>query len=374
MVASVATGSLWNPVRAVLVRVPRLFVGTSGLIGMLGLLQWSTLDFVRLDDGPVIEPLRQVVVDFSVSSDSRWAVSRTLVNPVGRSKQPLRSALHLHDLTDLSRPRGLAIDGHAAHVGVLSPDGTRVAFSTREGDLGLIDLRDPSGSIQRLGGVSPDWIARLCWSPDSDHLLASTYHSIVGWTLPMRTPGYRLPIEDMLPPCLAVASDSRSFVTTPAGRMVINDLATGESLREFSLSGLVYGVAYADRMGLVVTNGDEGLVARSSDNGEVRWREPCSPALQFPIALSGDERWLLNVVREIDEQGRRSNRVIVRQTDSGQTVAVIEPLVGQIAGVAFAPNGMLYAWGDAGAIAGWDIAHHVERWRYGFPPPGPDDD
>jgi len=367
MVAANASGSFWNPIRSVLTRIPRLFVGTSGMIGMLGAIQWSTIGLVRPDGQPAPEPKRQVVVDFSRDTSGSWGVSRTLMSPAGTSRQPLRASLYLHDLSDLDRPRRLDADSQAVHFCVLSPSGTHVALSTQEGEFGVIDLRDRGGTVRWIPGVEQDWIARLHWSPDSDRILAATDHSILCWSLPALELEYRLPLEVVLPPCLAMDDGGRHFVAWAEGRLQLCELQTGQAVREFPMELNVLSLVYAQSSGVVVTSGDEGVVATSIEDGKRLWQVPPSPALKFPIASSNDEEWLAYVVREFDQNGLRFNRVVVCRLATGETVTVIEPRVGEITGIDFSRDGTMTVWGDWGAIVGRNIESGSELWRYEFP-------
>ena len=367
MVAANASGSFRKPLRSVLTRIPRLFVGASGMIGMLGAIQWSTIGLVRPDGQPAPEPKRQVVVDFSLDTVGAFGVSRTLVTPVGAARQPLRAAMQLHDLSDLGQPKGLDVEGQAVHHCVISPSGTHVALSTREGAFGLIDLRDRGGSIRWIPGVERNWIARLYWSPGSDRVLAATEHSILCWSLPAGELEYQLPLTTALPPCLAVAGDGHHFVAWAGGRLRLCELQTGRTLRDFPMEPNVLSLVYGQSSGIVVTSGDEGVIATSIDDGGQIWQVPPSPALKFPIALSGDEEWLAYVVREFDQHGTRFNRVVVCRLATGETVTVIEPGVGEITGVGFGRDGTLSVWGDCGAIVGRNIESGSELWRYEFP-------
>jgi hypothetical protein len=54
---------------------------------------------------------------------------------------------------------------------------------------------------------------------------------------------------------------------------------------------------------------------------------------------------------------------MVRRVLTGALVFELEPDVGRVAGMLFAPDGTLCIWGSRGVIGGWGLPSGREKWR-----------
>lgn len=352
--------------RGVLKRIPLFLLGTSVLIGALGAVQWTALRYTnpRSDAGATARKV--YVVDFSLSKDGRYGVSRALIEPLGARGLPLRFALYRHELSDPDAKVPLETDSLVAIHSVISPSGQQVVFSTWEGKLGLIDLADPRRPVEVLACVKPDWVSRLHWTPDGTKVIAAGDDHVFAWSVAEGKTLYRLPHGSMTPPCLAITADSQQFLAATEEGLQVRNVADGELLRTVAAPPSIRSLALSSDGHFFVCNVSDGLVAIDLGDGRELWRTPPMPTTQIPIALSPDDRLIAEVIRELENTNRTVNRVYVREAKTGKLLARLEPDVGEVAGMAFAPDRTLHIWGDQGVLSAWNVASSSQLWRHTF--------
>lgn len=353
--------------RGVLKRIPVFLLGTSMLIAALAALQWIALRYTNPRDEAAGETARKVhVIDFSLSQDGRLGVSRALIEPLGARGLPLRFELYRHDLRDPQAKAPLATDSLVAIHSAISPSGKLVAISTWDGKLGLIDLTAPRQAVEVLGCVRPDWISWLHWTPDGTKLLAAGDEELFAWSVEERRLLYRLDHQSSVPPCLAIASDSQVFLAAAPEGLELRKVADGEVLRTVAAPHPIRSLVLASDNRFFICNVGDGVIAIDLRDGREMWRKLPMETAQIPIALSADDRLFAQVVRESEGLTRTVNRVYVRDPETGRVLAKLEPDVGEVAGLTFAPDQTLHIWGDRGVLSAWRIDSGSPAWRHRF--------
>lgn len=353
--------------RGVLKRIPVFLLGTSMLIGALGAVQWIALRYTNPRSDAAGETARKVfVIDFSLSKDGRFGVSRALIEPLGARGLPLQFELYRHDLREPQVKAILATDSLVAIHSAISPSGELVAFSTWDGKLGLIDLTLPNRPVEVLGCVHPDWASRLEWTPDGTKLLAAGDDQIFVWSVEDRRMLYRLAHENSIPPCIAIASDSKVFLSAAPEGLQLRNVEDGELLRTVAAPHPIRSLVLASDSRFAVCNVGDGLIAIDLRDDRELWRKLPMETIRIPIALSADDRLFAQAVRESESSLRTVNRIYVRDANTGRVLAKLEPDVGEVAGLAFAPDQTLHIWGDQGVLSAWQVDSGSQAWRHSF--------
>lgn len=355
--------------RGVLKRIPLFLIGTSVLISALGAVQWTALRYTnpRTDAGATARKVH--VIDFTLSKDGRYGVSRALIEPLGARGLPLRFALYRHELSDPHTLATLETDSLVAIHSAISPSGRQAVFSTWEGKLGLIDLANPRQPVETFACVKPDWVSRLYWTPDGTKVIAAGDEHVFAWSVTNGQTLYCLPHGSPAPPCLAITADSQQFLATTEEGLQLRNVADGELLRTIAAPPAIRSLALASDGRFFVGNVSDGLIAIDLGDGRELWRSPPMLTNQIPIALSPDDQLIAQVIRELENANRTVNRVHVREANTGKVLTTLEPEVGEVAGMAFAPDRTLHVWGDQGVLSAWNVASSSEVWRHSFSSP-----
>lgn len=355
--------------RGVLKRIPVFLLGTSALISVLGAMQWIALRYTnpRGDAGATARKVN--VIDFSLSKDGRYGVSRALIEPLGARGLPLHFALYQHDLRDPQVKAALETDSLVAIQSAISPSGQQVVISTWDGKLALIDLAGPQRSVEVLGCVKPDWVSRLHWTPDGTKVIAAGDELVFAWSVEQRRTLYRWPHNSTTPPCLAITADSQVFLSATDEGLQVRNVADGELLRTVAAPHPIRSLTLASDGRFFVCNITEGLIAIDLHDGHEMWRRLPLPTTKIPTALSSDDQLIAQVIREFENANRTVNRVYVLEANTGRVLARLEPDVGEVTGMAFAPDRTLHIWGDQGVLSAWNVASSSQVWRHSFSMP-----
>jgi WD40 repeat protein len=347
--------------------------GMSLLVGFLALLEMSVLCWMGIGyESPT--SLRAVDVDqFSLSSDGRWGAVRLNLIRAGTFEQPREIAIRVYDMESRECVACLETGAMGIHRVAISPQGNLLAFTTSEGEVYLTNLLRGSEPHRILTTIGHEKLDRLVWSPDAQWLAVAGFESLYLLAIPSGELRFQFPHGCRRAPAPWISADSGTLVAVGDPDIRRWDLTSGTEIGHVSatatpLSGTESAALTSDGKLVLVSSTDQGLLARTVPAGDELWRNVPSKLRPVAMAVSPGDALVATVEGRLRRGPRWQavhsyDRIMVRSVLTGALLFELEPDVGRVAGMLFAPDGTLCVWGSRGVIVGCGLPSGHEKWR-----------
>ena len=206
-----------------------------------------------------------------------------IISPTGRYKVELQFGSDAVAVIDNDSQRRSDLAGEGISCLAFTPDGERFVTGSRSGDVRLWQASDGK-AVSQLGNVGDDRVTSIDVSVDGTWVVTgSDAGSVMVWELVSGAPLAAWDVDSSRVNCVRVMDENRIAISTghfldgAAGRLLILDLATHETILDQSTQRLIAAIELSERSqgGLLLTDYSgtvwewDGLGPELTDRGVV---------------------------------------------------------------------------------------------------------
>jgi len=246
------------------------------------------------------------------------------------------------------------------NVVALSPDGRRLAISPAYSKVLVYDLDRGNCAVQ-IKTPAPAWVTSLAFSPDGKTIWGKLHDSkTLFWdarsgrkcegTAPVDRPG-----------AFAVSPDLRTVAYATGARIRLEDLRTG---KELPVTARMRG---HDRGPTMIAFAADGETLISAESNDVRQWD-LKTGRDRPVLTARNEQWaVLSPDGRLAASLSGAGLVGVYDVAAGKRVALIEPGVTKITGVAFSGDSRTIVTASRESIGLWNVPAGTQRRSIALP-------